>query len=81
MGYQIRGNNKGKNCSKEFANDCFDTLYDTSIMIDNRISQNNIEDNRDAYRDLSIEQRELIVDSMSDIMEHDQKLDKIEDII
>ena len=54
MGYQIRGNNKGKNCSKEFANDCFDTLYDTSIMIDNWISQNNIEDNRRLFRYLSM---------------------------
>jgi len=46
-------------------------------MIDDRIILNNIEDNRAVYRDLSIERRELIVDSMSDIMNHDQKLDGI----
>ena len=28
MNNQIRGNNACKNCCKEFANDCFNTLYD-----------------------------------------------------
>ena len=76
MANQISGNNECKNC-KELLKDCFNTLYNTSIMIDNRISQNNIEDNRLLFRNLPIEQRELIVDPMSDIMYHDQKLDKI----
>ena len=36
MNNQIRGNNACKNCCKEFANDCFNTLYDTSIMVDTK---------------------------------------------
>ena len=38
MANQISGNNKCKNCCKELLKDRFNTLYDTSIMIDNRIS-------------------------------------------
>ena len=76
MNNQIRGNNACKNCCKEFANDCFNTLYDTSIMVDNRITPE-IEGNRYPLRYLRIEQRERVVDSMSDITDSNKRYSKI----
>ena len=37
MTNQIRDNNESKNCFKLFSKDCYNTLYDTSIMINNKI--------------------------------------------
>ena len=56
--------------------DCFNTKYDTSIMVDNRISYE-IEENRRSFKSLSIEERELTVDSLSDIMDYNPNFNKI----
>ena len=76
MGNQIRNNNGCQNCFKEFLKDCFNTLYDTSTMVDNRINQE-IEENRRLFKELSIEKRELVVDSLSDIMDYNPNFNKI----
>lgn len=73
----MMGNNEYKNCFIEFLEYCFNMLYDTSIFYDETIIREEIEKNRQKLRNASIEKRKLIVDSMSEIMDSDQKLNKI----
>ena len=76
MANQIGDNNERNNCLKLFLEDCFNILYDTSIMVDNRMERMIIE-NRDLFTSLPIEQRQLVVDSLNDIMNYNQDFNKI----
>ena len=76
MGNQIMDNNKSKNCFKLFSEDCFNALYDTSIMADNGI-HHDMDENRIAFRHLNNGQREMVVDSLSEIMDYSQDFNKI----
>ena len=73
---QIRCKNECKNCLKVFLYYCFNIFYDTSIMADDRINRD-IQENGIILIGLPAERRELIVDSMSDIMDFDPEYNKI----
>ena len=74
MTNHIRDNNECKNCSKEFLEDCFNTIYDTSVMAG---YGSHIENDRRPFKELPIEKRELVVDSLSDIMDYNPDFNKI----
>ena len=76
MTNQIRDNNESKNCFKLFSKDCYNTFYDESIMDDKEIKRD-IRGNRKPFNRLSIDKRELVMDSLSDIMDYSPDFNKI----
>ena len=75
MTNQIRNSNECQKCFIEFLKDCFNTLYDTSVIVGD--GSHIEEEDRRLFKELSIEKRELVVDSLSDIMDYNPNFNKI----
>lgn len=76
MTNQIRDKNESKNCFTLFLEDCYNTLYDKSIMVDSSITKQ-IGENRSLFIKLTSEERKQVVRSLSDIMNYNQDFNEI----